>query len=96
MFSLYQKGRYGILATVGIIKSIPTIVIGAMVIATWTVTAVSFASVLGDLKLIRQSIITSLVEIGIPVVIAAIFSFFSIHQFTVMSFCRGQTFKLLM
>ncbi|MGJ9458704.1 TIGR00341 family protein [Oceanobacillus sp. CF4.6] len=66
-----------IVATVGIIKSSPAIVIGAMVIAPLIgpVTAISFASVLGDFKLIRQSIITSLVGIGIPIVIAAIFSF---------------------
>lgn len=68
-----------IVAAVGIIKSSPAIVIGAMVIAPLIgpVTAVSFASVLGDFKLIRQSIITSLVGIGIPVIIAVIFSFFS-------------------
>ncbi|GAB3807600.1 TIGR00341 family protein [Virgibacillus kimchii] len=68
-----------IVAAAGIIKSSPAIVIGAMVIAPLIgpVTAVSFASVLGDFKLIRQSIITSLVGIGIPVVIAVIFSFFS-------------------
>ncbi|MFD1606507.1 TIGR00341 family protein [Oceanobacillus luteolus] len=67
-----------IVAAVGIIKSSPAIVIGAMLIAPLIgpVTAISFASVLGDYKLIRQSIITSLVGIGIPLVIAAIFSFF--------------------
>ncbi|WP_067727676.1 TIGR00341 family protein [Oceanobacillus damuensis] len=67
-----------IVATVGIIKSSPAIVIGAMVIAPLIgpVTAVSFASVLGDFKLIRQSLLTSMVGIGIPVMIAAVFSFF--------------------
>jgi len=67
-----------IVATIGIIKSSPAIVIGAMVIAPLIgpVIAVAFASVLGDFKLMRQSIITSIVGIGTPVLIATIFSFF--------------------
>ncbi|MFD1039712.1 TIGR00341 family protein [Virgibacillus byunsanensis] len=67
-----------IVATIGIIKNSPAIVIGAMVIAPviGPVTAVSFASVLGDFKLIRQSLLTSLFGIGIPILVATAFSFF--------------------
>ncbi|GAB3061442.1 TIGR00341 family protein [Virgibacillus ainsalahensis] len=67
-----------LVATVGIIKSSPAIVIGAMVIAPiiGPVTAVSFASILGDFKLMRSSMLTSLYGIGIPIVIAALFGFF--------------------
>ncbi|MBP1949234.1 TIGR00341 family protein [Virgibacillus litoralis] len=64
-------------ATVGVIKSSPAVVIGAMVIAPiiGPVTAVSFASVLGDFKLIRRSILTSLFGVGVPVLVASVFSF---------------------
>lgn len=67
-----------IVATVGIIKNSPAIVIGAMVIAPiiGPVTAVSFASVLGDFKLIRQSLLTSLFGVGIPIIVATAFGFF--------------------
>lgn len=67
-----------VVATVGIIKNSPAIVIGAMVIAPiiGPVTAVSFASVLGDFRLMRHSILTSLFGIGIPTLVATIFGFF--------------------
>ncbi|KIL43089.1 TIGR00341 family protein [Jeotgalibacillus campisalis] len=67
-----------LVATVGIIKNSPAIVIGAMVIAPLIgpVTAVSFASVLGDFKLIRKASLTSLFGLVIPIAIAALFSFF--------------------
>ncbi|WP_240510213.1 DUF389 domain-containing protein [Virgibacillus profundi] len=58
-----------VVATVGIIKNSPAIVIGP-------VTAVSFASVLGDFRLIRHSLLTSLFGIGIPILIATTFSLF--------------------
>ncbi|WP_281974684.1 TIGR00341 family protein [Halobacillus litoralis] len=67
-----------IVATVGIIKNSPAIVIGAMVIAPiiGPVTAVSFASVLGDFRLMRKSLLTSLFGVGIPILVATVFSFF--------------------
>lgn len=67
-----------VVATVGVIKNSPAIVIGAMVIAPiiGPVTAVSFASVLGDFKLIRRSILTSLFGIGIPILVATSYGFF--------------------
>lgn len=67
-----------VIATVSIIKNSPAIVIGAMVIAPiiGPETAISFASVLGDFKLIRQSLLTSLFGIGVPILIATILSFF--------------------
>lgn len=67
-----------IVATVGIIKNSPAIVIGAMVIAPiiGPVTAVSFASVLGDFRLIRHSLFTSLFGVGIPILIATLFGIF--------------------
>lgn len=67
-----------IVATIGIIKNSPAIVIGAMVIAPiiGPVTAVSFASVLGDFRLIRKSLLTSLFGVCIPVLTAALFGFF--------------------
>ncbi|MGD7043238.1 TIGR00341 family protein [Jeotgalibacillus proteolyticus] len=67
-----------LVAAVGIIKNSPAIVIGAMVIAPLIgpVTAVSFASVLGDFKLIWKASLTSIYGLGIPIAIAALFSFF--------------------
>ncbi|WP_019415774.1 TIGR00341 family protein [Paenisporosarcina sp. TG20] len=67
-----------VIATIGIIKNSPAIVIGAMVIAPiiGPVTAGSFASVLGDFKLIRQASLTSLFGIGIPILISTVFGFF--------------------
>ncbi|WP_077624472.1 TIGR00341 family protein [Sediminibacillus massiliensis] len=67
-----------IVATAGIIKNSPAIVIGAMVIAPLIgpVTSTAFASVLGDFKLMRQSVITSLYGLSIPLLIAAAFGFF--------------------
>lgn len=65
-----------LIAAIGIIKNSPAIVIGAMVIAPiiGPVTAVSFASILGDFKLIRKSMLTSLFGLSIPIVIATLFS----------------------
>jgi uncharacterized hydrophobic protein (TIGR00341 family) len=67
-----------IVATVGIIKNSPAIVIGAMVIAPiiGPVTAVSFASVLGDFKLMRQSLLTALFGVGIPIIVSTAFGLF--------------------
>ncbi|MBP1971093.1 putative hydrophobic protein (TIGR00341 family) [Virgibacillus natechei] len=67
-----------VVATGGIIKNSPAIVIGAMVIAPiiGPVTAVSFASILGDFKLIRKATYTSLFGIGLPIFVAALFGFF--------------------
>ncbi|WP_153461636.1 TIGR00341 family protein [Sediminibacillus terrae] len=67
-----------VVATVGIIKDSPAIVIGAMVIAPLIgpFTSSAFASVLGDYQLMRQSVITSLYGLMIPLLIAASFGFF--------------------
>ncbi|WP_053217130.1 TIGR00341 family protein [Virgibacillus senegalensis] len=67
-----------IVATVGIIKDSPAIVIGAMVIAPLIgpFTSSAFASVLGDYQLMRQSVITSLYGLMIPLLIAASFGLF--------------------
>ncbi|MFC3038714.1 TIGR00341 family protein [Virgibacillus xinjiangensis] len=67
-----------IVATAGIIKNSPAIVIGAMVIAPiiGPVTAVSFASVLGDFKLMKKALRTALFGIGVPVLVATAFGFF--------------------
>ncbi|SDK49619.1 TIGR00341 family protein [Sediminibacillus albus] len=66
-----------IVATVGIVKDSPAIVIGAMVIAPLIgpFTSAAFASVLGDFILMRQSVITSMYGLSIPLIIAAIFGF---------------------
>ncbi|MRH45092.1 TIGR00341 family protein [Aquibacillus halophilus] len=67
-----------IVAAAGIIKNSPAIVIGAMVIAPLMgpYTSAAFASVLGDYKLMRQSAITSLYGLSVPLVISALFGFF--------------------
>lgn len=67
-----------IVATIGIIKDSPAIVIGAMVIAPLIgpFTATAFASVLGDYKLMRQSVVTSLYGLSIPLGISALFGYF--------------------
>ncbi|WP_138420611.1 TIGR00341 family protein [Aquibacillus sediminis] len=66
-----------IVATAGIMKNSPAIVIGAMVIAPLIgpFTSLAFASVLGDYKLMRQSVITSLYGLFVPLMVAAIFGF---------------------
>lgn len=67
-----------IVATIGIIKDSPAIVIGAMVIAPLIgpFTSTAFASVLGDYKLMRQSVVTSIYGISIPLGISALFGYF--------------------
>src|SRR5690625_1996918 len=67
-----------VVATVGIIKNSPAIVIGAMVIAPLIgpFTSTAFASVLGDYKLMRQSVLTSLYGVSIPLGISALFGSF--------------------
>jgi uncharacterized hydrophobic protein (TIGR00341 family) len=67
-----------LVATAGIIKNSPAIVIGAMVIAPLIgpFTAVSFASVLGDYKLMKQSFLTSLYGLAIPLGVAILFGYF--------------------
>jgi uncharacterized hydrophobic protein (TIGR00341 family) len=67
-----------VVATVGIIKNSPAVVIGAMVIAPLLgpVTAVSFAAVLGDFKLIRRSLLSSLYGLLIPLIISILFGFY--------------------
>lgn len=67
-----------IVATVGIIKNSPAIVIGAMVIAPLIgpFVAAAFACVLGDYKLLFKSVLTSLYGLAIPFFIAAIFGHF--------------------
>ncbi|MCT2535753.1 TIGR00341 family protein [Aquibacillus koreensis] len=67
-----------IVATAGIIKNSPAIVIGAMVIAPLIgpFTSLAFAAILGDYKLMRQSVITSLYGLVVPLCIAAAVGFF--------------------
>ncbi|WP_226038220.1 TIGR00341 family protein [Aquibacillus saliphilus] len=67
-----------IVATAGIIKNSPAIVIGAMVIAPLIgpYTSAAFASVLGDYKLMRQSVLTSFYGLFVPLAIAALFGIF--------------------
>lgn len=67
-----------LVATAGIIKNSPAIVIGAMVIAPLIgpFTSLAFASILGDYKLMRQSVITSLYGLAVPLIIAGLFGFF--------------------
>lgn len=66
-----------VVATVGFIKNSEAVVIGAMVIAPMLgpVISMAFSSILGDLKLLVRSSITSLYGISIVVVISIIFSF---------------------
>ncbi|MDL4840449.1 TIGR00341 family protein [Aquibacillus rhizosphaerae] len=67
-----------IVATAGIIKNSPAIVIGAMVIAPLIgpFTSLAFAAILGDYKLMRQSVITSLYGLSVPLIIAGLVGIF--------------------
>ncbi|WP_235182886.1 TIGR00341 family protein [Gracilibacillus boraciitolerans] len=68
----------GGVATAGIVKDSAAIVIGAMVIAPPLIgpfTALSFAATLGDYKLMKNSAMTSLYGLAIPIGIAIIFGF---------------------
>ncbi|WP_018933639.1 TIGR00341 family protein [Gracilibacillus lacisalsi] len=64
-----------VVATAGIVKDSPAIVIGAMVIAPLIgpFTALAFAATLGDYNLMKRSILTCLYGLAIPVGIAVIF-----------------------
>ncbi|MDC3417703.1 TIGR00341 family protein [Aquibacillus salsiterrae] len=66
-----------VVATAGIIKDSAAVVIGAMVIAPLIgpFTALAFAAVLGDYKLMRQSLLTALYGLSIPLIIAILFGF---------------------
>ncbi|WP_266095231.1 TIGR00341 family protein [Gracilibacillus oryzae] len=66
-----------IVATAGIVKDSAAIVIGAMVIAPLIgpFTALSFSAILGDYKLMRRSVLTSLFGLAVPIGIAVIFGF---------------------
>ncbi|MBM7571586.1 TIGR00341 family protein [Aquibacillus albus] len=67
-----------IVAGAGIVKNSPAIVIGAMVIAPLIgpFTSLAFASILGDYKLMRQSVITALYGLSVPISIAFLFGLF--------------------
>ncbi|MBM7587470.1 putative hydrophobic protein (TIGR00341 family) [Bacillus pakistanensis] len=67
-----------IVATVGIIQNSPGLVIGANVIdpSIGPILGISFASILGDQKLARQSILTSLFGLSIPFMISVLFGFY--------------------
>lgn len=67
-----------VVATAGIIKNSPAIVIGAMVIAPLLgpVISISFASVLGDYPLVRRAVLTFLYGLSIPFGIAVLFGYF--------------------
>ncbi|MFD2655085.1 TIGR00341 family protein [Gracilibacillus thailandensis] len=64
-----------VVATAGIVKDSPAIVIGAMVIAPLIgpFTALAFAATLGDYNLMKKSILTCLYGLAIPVGIAIVF-----------------------
>lgn len=66
-----------IVAAAGLISDSAAVVIGAMVIAPLIgpFTALSFAALLGDLKLMRRSLSTSTLGIVIPLIIAILFGF---------------------
>ncbi|SDI35605.1 TIGR00341 family protein [Alteribacillus persepolensis] len=67
-----------VVATAGIVKDSPAIVIGAMMIAPiiGPFTAVAFASVLGDYKLLRRSLISAGYGLVLPIGIAVLFGMF--------------------
>ncbi len=67
-----------IVACVGLIKDSPAIIIGAMVIAPLLGpnTALAFGTTLGDTKLIRSSIRSNLIGLGLAIAIAILFGFF--------------------
>ncbi|WP_240468605.1 TIGR00341 family protein [Gracilibacillus sp. YIM 98692] len=64
-----------IVATAGIVKDSAAIVIGAMVIAPLIgpFTALAFSATLGDYKLMKRSVITSLIGLAIPISISVLF-----------------------
>ncbi|MCP3738104.1 TIGR00341 family protein [Rossellomorea sp. BNER] len=67
-----------IVATVGIIQNNPGFVIGANVIdpSIGPILGISFASTLGDQKLARQSVLTALYGLSIPLMISVLFGYF--------------------
>ncbi|WP_112181968.1 MULTISPECIES: TIGR00341 family protein [Paraliobacillus] len=64
-----------IVATAGIVKDSAAVVIGAMVIAPLIgpYTALSFAAVLGDYKIMRRSVGTAIFGLVVPILIAILF-----------------------
>lgn len=64
-----------IVATAGIVKNSAAVVIGAMVIAPLIgpYTALSFAAVLGDYKIMRRSFGTAVFGLAVPIIIAILF-----------------------
>ncbi|MFC4560078.1 TIGR00341 family protein [Virgibacillus kekensis] len=66
-----------VVATVGIIQNSPALVLGANIIdpSIRPLMGVSFSSVLGEKKIMRQSSVTALFGLLIPVSIAALFGF---------------------
>ncbi|WP_099157660.1 TIGR00341 family protein [Virgibacillus ndiopensis] len=66
-----------LVATVGVIQNSPGLVLGANIIdpSIRPIMGVSFSSVLGEKKIIRQSIITAISGLLIPVTIAALFGY---------------------
>lgn len=67
-----------LVATIGVIQNSPALVLGANIIdpSIRPIMGVSFSSVLGEKKIIRQSITTAIYAILISVAIAAIFGYF--------------------
>ncbi|WP_158738168.1 TIGR00341 family protein [Alteribacillus sp. YIM 98480] len=67
-----------LVATAGIVKNSPAIVIGAMMIAPiiGPFSAVAFASVLGDYKLLRRALVSALYGLILPIGVAIIFGYF--------------------
>lgn len=67
-----------IVVTVGIIQNSPVFVIGANVIdpSIGPILGVSFASILGDQKLARHSILTALFGLSIPFTISILYGYF--------------------
>ncbi|ASN06977.1 TIGR00341 family protein [Virgibacillus necropolis] len=66
-----------LVATVGVIQNSPALVLGANIIdpSIRPIMGVSFSSVLGEKKLIRQSITTAMYGLLIPITIAALFGY---------------------
>ncbi|MFC7062709.1 TIGR00341 family protein [Halobacillus seohaensis] len=71
-------------ATVGFLKDSEAVVIGAMVIAPMIgpVIAVAFSSILGDYKLLTKAVATSLLGVGVVIVISILFAFFTQLELT--------------
>ncbi|MFB4162955.1 TIGR00341 family protein [Alteribacillus sp. JSM 102045] len=86
-----------LVATAGIIKNSPAIVIGAMMIAPLIgpFSAVAFASVLGDYKLLRQSIISSLYGLAIPLGVAITFGYFFVLPVNSQEFLSRMNIELI-